>query len=59
MIQWVLQKRKLMQEKSVRRSLGVQRKIITRKLKDIEDREHKVYIQIIGVQGKENYTEQK
>ena len=59
MTQLVLQKTESTWKKSLRRSLGLQRKgRVTKKLTDMEDREQKVYIQIIGVLGKEKHTEQ-
>ena len=59
MTQLVLQKTESTWKKSLRRSLGLQRKDrVTKKLTDMEDREQKVYIQIIGVLGKEKHTEQ-
>lgn len=59
MTQLVLQKTESVWKKSLRRSLGLQRKDrVTKKLTDMEDREQKVYIQIIGVLGKEKHTEQ-
>lgn len=60
MTQLVLQKTESIWKESLRRCLGIQRKgVITKKLTDIEDREQKIYIQIIGVLEKEKYTEQK
>lgn len=57
MTQLVSQKLESVWKKRCRRSLGEQRKRIIKTLTDVEDREQKGYIQIIGVL--EKYTAQK